>query len=271
MILLNGLPLNPTIFPDGTSQVWQLPDVNSNNHIEWRFEHEGELFHLAQLKTLIDTTAASAGTNVLHMPYLPYARQDKHVANDESFALRPFAKWINLMKFDQVSFCDAHSGMATILIENSVNIEPRVMTPEYFDAFCFPDKGAQDRYTRLLDTEQNKKPFMFGQKVRDQTTGYITHYEIESNSIPYRIIHVVDDLCDGGKTFEILGQSLKDSRGTDYLYLYVTHGIFSKGLDKLMECYSRIYVKHIVGSYTAEMLAYIKDDRLIVQDGALIE
>lgn len=59
MILVNGKPLNVTLFPDGTSQVWKvsqldIPDTNWV-HVTWNFDHEGEFMHLAQLKLLIDS------------------------------------------------------------------------------------------------------------------------------------------------------------------------------------------------------------------------
>jgi len=83
MILLNGSPVNVTIFPDKTSQCWKLPEgifyddcdhgVQRYVHVEWRFEHEGEFMHLAQLKALTDEYSLLA---TLKLKYLPYGRQD---------------------------------------------------------------------------------------------------------------------------------------------------------------------------------------------------
>ena len=88
MILLNGEIVKPTLFPDGTSQVWKLDCELTpmggikGAEIVWYFEFEHEFIHLMQLAgycTMID--------NVLKIPYLPYARQDKPFAMDATWAL----------------------------------------------------------------------------------------------------------------------------------------------------------------------------------------
>jgi hypothetical protein len=45
MIKIDGFEIKPTIFPDGTSQVWKIPDELFNKSgltIDWRFEREDE-------------------------------------------------------------------------------------------------------------------------------------------------------------------------------------------------------------------------------------
>ena len=44
---------------------------------------------------------------------------------------------------------------------------------------------------------------------------------------------IVDDICDGGRTFTDLAKKLND-KGAKELYLFVSHGIFSKGYDELL-------------------------------------
>ena len=60
--------------------------------------------------------------------------------------------------------------------------------------------------------------------------------------------HHIDDICDGGQTFISLAQSLK-KQGAAEIFLYVTHGIFSKGLDQLKTCIQHIYCYHLVGHH----------------------
>ena len=43
---------------------------------------------------------------------------------------------------------------------------------------------------------------------------------------------IVDDICDGGKTFELLAEQLY-SNGAEEVNLFVTHGLFTKGLRPL--------------------------------------
>ena len=45
-----------------------------------------------------------------------------------------------------------------------------------------------------------------------------------------RIALIVDDICDGGGTFSGIAQVLR-ANGAEKIYLCVTHGIFSKGIE----------------------------------------
>lgn len=90
MILVNGEPITVTTFPDGTSQVWKLTPAQlvPKAEVSWRFESEAEVMHLAQLSLLLSELDIFAR---LDIRCLPYARQDKDVANDRTFALYAFA------------------------------------------------------------------------------------------------------------------------------------------------------------------------------------
>ena len=102
MIILNKHKIEPTYFPDKTSQIWNLPvsilDLKKFE-ILWEFSSESEFFHLAQLKELLDSYG---GRTVLKISYLPYARQDKEISNNTTFALRPFCNLLNSLKFDEI-------------------------------------------------------------------------------------------------------------------------------------------------------------------------
>ena len=236
MIKLNGVEVNPTIFPDGTSQVWQLTDdysLHGSNVIRWDFESESELIHVIQLHDLI---ALGFGHKVeLLMPYLPYARQDKSYCNNETFALRTFAQILNSCHFETVTSYDAHSETAGLLIDRFINVPPNLSFTDEYGLVCFPDAGAMKRYAGSVS-----KPVFYADKVRDQETGWITHYKIVSDFQPTdHDIIVVDDLCDGGMTFNILADDLHEI-GVGRLDLYVTHGLFSKGIGELLKKYNRI-------------------------------
>jgi len=55
--------------------------------IIWEYQDESEVFHLFQLLHLLQTNRIES---VLTIKYLPYARQDKNVSNDSTFALNTF-------------------------------------------------------------------------------------------------------------------------------------------------------------------------------------
>lgn len=250
MIELNGKPINVTMFPDKTSQVWKLENLNFNvgtqNVVNWYFEQESELFHLLQLNDLM-TSKKFMPPATLNIPYLPYARQDKPQDNEQTFALWSFTHVMNLMYWHQVNIFDAHSAFfidyygATAQRTQSVNNiepDPSGFIDEY-DIVCLPDHGALTRYEHLFPGKQ----LIYGMKERDPSTGWITHYELSSGEVtvaknPDNRILVFDDLCDGGLTFNILVKSLGwvDKKPD----LYVSHGLFSKGVHTLLENYGKI-------------------------------
>lgn len=233
MIYLNGDPVNVTLFPDHTSQVWKLDEKHLNQEratILWEFTHEGEVMHLAQLKSLLDR---SVDRVYLHLEFLPYGRQDKKVSNDATFALWSFSGIINALGFTEVFIMDPHSKEALNLLRNSRAVYPhgplnRAINITDSDMVCYPDNGAVSKYVSVYSL---RFPYIYGKKVRDQATGYISSYFLEGDCIGNRVM-IVDDICDGGKTFELLAMELED-RGAAEINLFVTHGLFSKGLKGL--------------------------------------
>lgn len=243
MIKLNGIPVVPTMFPDKTSQVWKLPEqiLQKTNyfHITWIFESEAEFMHLAQLKMLLDCETESK--NTLRIKYLPYGRQDKNVTNLSTFALRTFAHLLNSLDFDEVIIHDPHSEVALEAIKRSKAQYPRHELLQIFreihpDVICYPDKGATEKYSKEYN-EFFGKPYIYGEKVRDQTTGNILSYKIrtEEYMAPFgQNVLIVDDICDGGMTFILLAKELYKA-GAKEVNLFVSHGLFTKGIQVLKD------------------------------------
>lgn len=236
MIYLNDKQLNVTVFPDNTSQIWKLDQEDLEYPfaiIKWVYLHEGEFLQIAQLKELLDLHNVEAR---LHISYLPYARQDKEVSNQSTFALIPFAKLLNSLNFKEVVINDPHSYKAIQLIDRSratfpIDVIARVLSETKCDMFCYPDKGAVNKYTSVYN--EFRKPTCYGEKVRDQLTGNITSYKLVGNPSGKNVL-IIDDICDGGMTFKILAKDLL-AAGAKSVVLFVTHGIFSKGVRTLKE------------------------------------
>lgn len=244
MIVVNGLQIRPDIFPDKTSQVWKLPDLGNKHsecNVTWTFESEAELIHLAQLKQLLDCEFNHVKLNIR---YLPYARQDKPIGNNATFALHTFAHILNSLKFNEVWIFDPHSDEAKIAINNVFVIDPRneinyalVQTQSYQ---CFPDKGAAKRYAHL---NEQLCGVVVCEKVRDQLTGDITGFKTNDTIVKDASYLIVDDICDGGRTFIEAAKVLYDGGASD-VHLYVSHGIFSKGTQILRNAgIKRIFTK----------------------------
>ena len=237
MISLNGTKITPTIFPDGTSQVWHLPESLLESvykdyvaSILWEFESEAEFLHLAQLKTLVDTYAPVVN---LEMPYCPYARQDKRIDNESTFALTTFARLLNALSFNQVTVIDAHNNPRANAINNLVDKSPRGFIEDALkatkaDLILFPDAGAVTRYASydLCD-------YVYAEKVREQSTGRIVSIEFKGGVAGKRLL-ICDDLCDAGGTFKMVAEHAL-LQGAKEVHLYISHGLFTKGIQTLRD------------------------------------
>jgi len=230
--------LKSTIFPDGTSQVWKLPDAIlrcSSVSIDWRFESEREIIDLLSLNKLLKNQLRT-----LHVPYLPYARQDKDVANNTTFNLEVFADLINSMGLTRVTSVDAHNPRKTEeLIGHFRNIEARGFQEEVInlskpDFLVFPDAGAYNRY----ELGELKLPIVICDKDRDQLTGNIVGHKIVHIdtlvSTKLNRFLIVDDLCDGGATFISVAKLIRECLSCEGIDLCVTHGVFSRGREHLL-------------------------------------
>lgn len=239
MIKINGHTITPTRFPDGTSQVWKLPPEIlgcSVANFDWRFEHEGELMELASAAELL-----RGKRRLLHVPFLPYGRQDKDVSNEATFNFHVFSRLLRAIGFDEVVTVDAHN--AKIMAEyfgwysnlDVTRFHSELIDRLEIDAVVFPDAGAAERYK---DTAKRLKiPAIVLSKQRNPLTGAIEGHAI--GAIPTigeneRLL-ILDDICDGGATFLSVAKLLRQAYLAPVIHLFVTHGIFSKGREILVD------------------------------------
>ena len=204
-----------------------------------------------QLLLLTDAVRRVAPNAPLHlnMPYVPYARQDRVCNPGEALSARVFCDLINAQGYASVTIADPHSDVVSALLDRVSVVDASVMVAEVLRQPAFargvtllaPDAGARKRVQQLakkLDVEH----IAFADKVRDTKTGRISGTSVSSD-LPHLPILVVDDICDGGRTFVELGKALAEV-SSQPRYLYVTHGIFSKGFEELNLYYQRIFTAY---------------------------
>lgn len=166
--------------------------------------------------------------------YLLGARMDRAISSMEPFTLEIVARIINSCGFNHVRILDVHSEAATRLIRNSENILPRNVVKQVLGVtnatpVC-PDKGATERVRAL----SNGMSIIYCSKVRDTATGALSSFKVDVCEgagrcyTPFEAL-IIDDICDGGGTFIGLSKELR-AKGAKKVNLFVTHGIFSKGL-----------------------------------------
>lgn len=107
------------------------------------------------------------------------------------------------------------------------------------DIIIAPDKGAAvwiDKWMVGLDL-----PVVLCEKTRDSSTGLLSN-PIVHGDVSGKKCLIVDDICDGGGTFIMLGNELiKNGANKKGMNLFVTHGIFSKGYKELNKVFTNIY------------------------------
>ena len=128
------------------------------------------------------------------------------------------------------------------------------------------DESAKDIVSSMGEY-WHKDPLHF---VKSRTNGDIVlsmclnhQREIMEYDLP---ILIIDDLCDGGATFIAEAQYLKDTGllGDRKLYLFVYHGLFTAGFEKIFGHFDRIYTTN---SYQSEFLRPTIDyDKLKIID-----
>lgn len=204
---------------------------------------------------------------ILVMPYFPGARQDRNPGGNTPLTVEAYARILAPYVY-KIVVADVHSPKALEIIAKYIRnvkiIYPFHILPHFFnkagikfDYIIAPDKGALTRAT--LVANKLNIPVIECEKVRDFNTGVITSYTIPGEIKPGRYL-VVDDICDGGATFNILGQSFRDQMPSDGLLsadpskwstlcLYVTHPIFSKGLETILQFYEHIYTTDSLDFY----------------------
>jgi ribose-phosphate pyrophosphokinase len=169
-------------------------------------------------------------------PYLPYARQDRVCDKGEALSLRVFCQIINAANFYSVTVWDAHSDVSLALLDRAYNVPPEVFVEQINldpnTVLVAPDAGSIKKVAKVA--KRLNLDFVRADKTRDVRTGDITDTVVYSNHVGNRDFLILDDLIDGGRSFQELAKKLRPLT-YGHVYLYVTHGIFDKGFAPLRE------------------------------------
>lgn len=173
----------------------------------------------------------------LFMPYTPYARQDRSCNIGDPFSLRVFANLINSQEYSKVTIVDPHSPGCNLInnlevIPHEIGIDGVNSRLSNIDYIVSPDMGASRKakdWLYVWNSLGNNSKLLKAVKQRNIKGEIVsTRLDYPSRLDGCRCL-IVDDICDGGRTFTELAKVLRD-RGATHVFLYVTHGIFSKTL-----------------------------------------
>jgi ribose-phosphate pyrophosphokinase len=246
-------------FPDGQQSVTLIVDMAHLAAV-----HAGGVIIKSRLNTFKDlelivcATAALRNTGIqniqLYTPYFMGARSDRRFTEgDANYLKQVICPIINSQKFESVTILDPHSDVLEACLDNFVKVNNHDIVKKALTdidnknnaqeriVLVSPDAGA---YKKIFDVAQKFKinRVIPATKVRDIRTGKILHTEIpvldQHGDLKYVI---VDDICDGGRTFIELAKAIHDSRPTAEVYLIVTHGIFSNSFYELSKHIKKVY------------------------------
>lgn len=251
---ITGQDITPRIFkfPAGELQVEFFSDgfkSFGSVNITMKNITSDDIIALMQISEVLKRNKIAV--NILEIPYMPCSRMDRPIAQ-YSFSLKVLADLINSVEAKQVITLDAHSTACDLLINNLQNQDPYDYQMDFFTHIgttiginiINPDAGASKKYNSL---KERCKDVIQALKYRD-FNGNILNTEVFCKDLNGTPCVVLDDICDGGTTFIELAKVLK-AKNAGKLYLFVTHGIFSKGIEELGKYYEVIGCTDSFGKY----------------------
>lgn len=205
--------------------------ISSDNFVEANIKCSDGIMLLLQLASVLQ-----GKKSYLYLPYLPCSRYDRVEEPYDCLSIKVVTNLINSMGFDKVTIEDCHSDVGIALLDRAVNIEQHELVQSLvpslntYDAIIAPDAGAMKKAGKLA--KALGVPLVKCDKVRDFKTGKITSFTVPEKELSlFAKVLIVDDICDGGGTFVGLAEAVH--RVVPEVDLYVTHGIFSRGIDSL--------------------------------------
>lgn len=243
------MELKQILFPGGEVHVQIAPDVEATANnvviIQSRMESANDIMSLLMT---VDATRRLCGSDVrikLRCPYVPYARQDRAANPGEALSIRVMCDLINSLKLAEIEVWDVHSDVTLALLNNVKHYEQHMFiqripvdSPDL--VYVAPDAGAVKKVVKAA--RGYGRDMITAEKMRSTKTGEITGTRVHSSHVGDRPVIMLDDICDGGRTFIELAKVLRAEVTDGPIYLYVTHGIFSQGLDVFRGLIDGIYV-----------------------------
>ncbi len=199
---------------------------------------------------------------ILNLPYLPHGRADRVFENGNPCPLELFFDDLtNYSDGFEIHLTDPHSDYYlkyedyfdfVVKPQHDCFIDLLKNNIQSGDVLVSPDKGALSKIYKLqlaLDYRMIATQVIEATKTRDITTGKILSTDLPKGvDLADKVVYIVDDILDAGGTFIPLAEKLREA-GAKEVHLYVTHGIFAKGLDIFKGVIDKLHVYQIVGTY----------------------
>lgn len=242
MIKINGATYERFLFPAGEPHIRLTYSSFGAVDIDWEWSDLTEILDLMLIHNALKHS--STGINELTIYYMPFSRQDRVAVPGECLSIEVMANIINSLNAKSVKVYDPHSDVCTALINNCHVIsqddifEPIIRDREDFYLIS-PDGGALKKIYKLAKRVKCIDVIECS-KIRDVHTGEISGVRVHANDLDGKDCYIVDDICDGGRTFREIAKELKNLN-PGKVTLCVSHGLFTQGLDVFKGLIDEIY------------------------------
>lgn len=248
-------------FPGGEQHVRVATDNwGDTTYVSHRLRTSDDIFRLAAATYAL----AELNTKVkVFIPYLPYARQDRVMVPGDPFSMLILLRFLASLPVDNYMVYDPHSEVSTAVAKALMDTRWQVKSNLDFVRFVVdhvkqqlgagnklqivaPDSGAakklRELLSKLLTTHSNAPSFdvISAEKKRNLATGAIEDYIVHGDPED-RDCLIIDDICDGGRTFVELAQKLR-TKNARSVHLAVSFGIFShEKVNNNPACYDKLF------------------------------
>jgi ribose-phosphate pyrophosphokinase len=273
-------------FPDGQQSIRLIENgYNTFGSLRESDKQHGimiksRLNAFSDLELIICATQALKEVGVknieLYIPYCIGARSDrKFMEGGINYVKTVIAPIINSQCYNKVTILDPHSDVLEACINNfekldNINLVSFALVDYFLSKvfetwsaenfenvrFISPDAGALKKVFHVAEAVKYRKEVIIASKHRNLETGKIDYTNVPmSVNDADKDVFIIDDICDGGRTFIEIAKAVDEVRKLSSAvhpvhhgknYLIVTHGIFSAGYAQLGEYFETIYTTNSV-------------------------
>jgi ribose-phosphate pyrophosphokinase len=251
-------------YPDGQQDIIIDPNIISVVKPEVQIRTRFNSFK--DLELIICATKALRNLKIkeihLYIPYILGGRSDRKFQDGGTSYMRDIiSPIINQQEYESVTVLDPHSDIIEGVIKNietmsNVGFVKYAVTNIGSDDFILvsPDAGALKKIYNVAE-KIGAENITIGAKHREISTGKILSTEVHvADSDLVRDVFIIDDICDGGRTFIELSKTLRREGSTGNHYLIVTHGIFSAGYEELSKHFTKIYTTNSIKDIQSDFI-----------------
>lgn len=218
--------------------------------------------HFQDLKRILGACCATAHRVSVIMPFLYESRQHKRTKRESLDCAMALEELVHMGVSNIITF-DAHDPRVqnAIPLNGFDNFMPtyqfiKAVLRQYSDLkidkehlmVISPDEGAMDRAVYLANNLSVDMGMFYKRrdysKVVDGRNPIVDH-EFLGSSVEGKTVLIVDDMISSGESMLDTAKELKE-RKADKVIVCCTFGLFTSGLDKFDEYYSRGYIDRVV-------------------------